>query len=102
MKFNLDIIMSDTEGVLERVLAKLRQRGFSLNSLSANRVHEHSSVRARITVEGARAIDPAVKQLSKLFDVKYVAVALSSMEATVPHVHHQIDAQEPLGLCASL
>lgn len=100
MKFNLDIIMSDSEGALERVLGKLRQRGFHFCNLSANRVQEHSSVRARITVEGSRAIDPAVKQLSKLFDVKYVAV--SSMEATVPHVHNQVDAQEPLGLCASL
>lgn len=99
MKFILDIIMSDCEGALERVLGKLRQRGFSFCNLSANRVLEHSSVRARITVEGTRAIDPVVKQLSKLFDVKYVAV---SMEATVPHVHNQVDAQEQLGLCASL
>jgi acetolactate synthase regulatory subunit len=102
MKFNLDIIMSDTEGALERVLARLRQRGFAFCSISANRAQEHSTVRARITVEGARSIDPAVKQLAKLFDVTYVSVALSSMEATVPHVHHQVDAQESLGLCASL
>jgi acetolactate synthase regulatory subunit len=102
MKFNLDIIMSDEEGALERVLGKLRQRGFGFSTLSASRTQDHSSIRARITVEGQRAIEPTVKQLSKLFNVKYVAVALTAMEAPVPNVHNQVDAQEQLGLCASL
>lgn len=100
MKVHLDIIMSDAEGAMERVLGTLRQRGFRFINLTAAQSPEHSSMHARITVESTRAIDPVLKQLNKLFDVKYIAI--SSMEAAVPHVHNQVDAQEQLGLCASL
>lgn len=99
MKYSLDVIMTDAEGALERLLGRLRQRGFSMNTMSAGRSHDHVSIHARITIEGSRPVEPLVKQLGKLFDVKYVAV--SSMEATISHVYTQVDAQE-LGLCASL
>ena len=101
MKFSLDVIMTTAEGSLERVLGKLRQRSFTLCSMTAGRTTDHHSIRARIIVEGTRDIEPAIKQLSKLYDVRSVAVS-SSMEATVTHVYQQADAQEQLGLCASL
>jgi acetolactate synthase regulatory subunit len=101
MKYSLDVIMSDAEGALERVLGRLRQRGFVMCSMSAGRAHDHSSIHARITIESARPIEPMVKQLSKLFDVKYVA--LSSAEANISHVHTQPGVQqEKFGLVASL
>jgi acetolactate synthase regulatory subunit len=70
-------------------------------TMSAAQMQEHESVRARITIEGTRPVEPLVKQLSKLFDVKYVAVS-SPVEATISYVYSQNDAQEQLGLCASL
>lgn len=101
MKYSLDVIMTDAEGALERLLGRLRQRGFSMCTMSAAQMHEHASVRARITIEGTRPVEPLVKQISKLFDVKYVAVS-SPAEATISYVYSQTDAQEQLGLCASL
>ena len=101
MKYSLDVIMTDAEGALERLLGRLRQRGFAMSTMSAGRSPDHASLRARITIEGTRPIEPLVKQLSKLFDVKYVAVS-SPMEATISYVYSQTDAQEQLGLCASL
>jgi acetolactate synthase regulatory subunit len=101
MKYNLDVIMTDAEGALERLLGRLRQRGFSMCSMNAGSVSDHASVRARITIEGTRPIEPLVNQLSKLFDVKYVAVS-SPAEATLRYVYSQPDAQEQLALCASL
>ena len=101
MKYNLDVIMTDAEGGLERLLGRLRQRGFAMCTMSAGRSHDHSLMRARITVEGTRPVEPLVKQLSKLFEVRYVAVS-SPMEATISYVYAQNDAQEHLRLCASL
>lgn len=100
MKYSLDVIMNDAEGALERLLGRLRQRGFAMCTMSAGRSHDHASVHARITIEGVRPVEPLVKQLGKVFDVKYVAV--SSMEANLSNVYTQGDAQEQLGLCASL
>jgi acetolactate synthase regulatory subunit len=101
MKYSLDVIMTDAEGALERLLGRLRQRGFAMSTMSASCSQDHNSVRARITIEGARPIEPLVKQISKLFDVKYVAVS-SPVEANLSYVYSQIDAQEQLRLCASL
>lgn len=101
MKYNLDVIMTDAEGALERLLGRLRQRGFSMCSMNAGCLSDQASVRARITIEGTRPIEPLVNQLSKLFDVKYVAVS-SPAEATITYVYSQPDAQEQLALCASL
>lgn len=100
MKYHLDVIMTDAEGALERLLGRLRQRGFALCTLSAGRSSDHASIRARITVEGSRPVEPMVNQLNKLFDVKQVAVC--SMEAAISHVYNQSDVQEQFGLCASL
>jgi acetolactate synthase regulatory subunit len=101
MKYSLDVIMTDAEGALERLLGRLRQRGFAMCTMSAGSSQLHNSVRARITIEGTRPIEPLVKQISKLFDVKYVAVS-SPVEATIFYVYSQYDAQEQLKLCASL
>jgi acetolactate synthase regulatory subunit len=74
MKMTLDIRMANTEGALERILGRLRQRCFSICSMSADRSHDQSEIQARITVESARSIELAVKQLEKLFDVIQVKV----------------------------
>lgn len=100
MKYSLEVIMSDAEGGLERLLGRLRQRGFGMCTMSAGRSPDHGTIRARITIEGTRPIEPLIQQIKKLFDVRHVAI--SSMEATISHVYNQVDAQDQLGLCASL
>ena len=100
-QYDLDVIMSDAEGALERFLGRLRLRGFAMCKMQADKSQEHKAIRAQITIEGGRPIEPLVKQLSKLFDVKYLAVS-SPVEATIFYVYSQHDAQEQLKFCASL
>lgn len=69
MKFTLEIRMANSEGALERILGRLRQRAFSLCSISADRSADQSIMEARITVESSRPIDNVIRQLDKLFDV---------------------------------
>ncbi|HEY9786127.1 MAG TPA: ACT domain-containing protein [Candidatus Obscuribacterales bacterium] len=74
MRFTLEIRMSNTEGALERILGRLRQRSFSVCSMMADSGQDRSFMNARITVESARPVEPALKQLAKLFDVHEVKV----------------------------
>jgi acetolactate synthase regulatory subunit len=74
MKFSLEIIMSNTEGALERILGCLRQRGFSLCSISANQTLDQRAMSAMVTLESSRSMDLAVKQVRKLYDVQHVRV----------------------------
>ena len=62
MKYSLDVIMTDAEGALERLLGRLRQRGFAMCTMSAGSSQLHNSVRARITIEGTRPVEPLVKR----------------------------------------
>lgn len=99
MRFVLDFTIANTEGALERVLGRLRQRSFTLCNMQAGRSADHSSIKARIIVEGTRSIEQMVKHLSKLCDVH--TVTLSQMEATIAHVYSsQKDAQEPVATYA--
>jgi acetolactate synthase II small subunit len=100
MKFNLDLIIANSEGALERVLGTLRQRSFSLIGLSAGRLADANSMSARITIEGDRPVESIIKQIAKLYDVKHIAV--SQTEAPIANVQSHIDAYEELELCASL
>jgi|AGTN01.1.fsa_nt_gi Acetolactate synthase (isozyme II), small (regulatory) subunit len=74
MKFTLDISMNNTEGVLERILGRLRQRNFAVCALTAGTTTNWDLMNARITVESIRPPEFAVKQISKLVDVRGVEV----------------------------
>ena len=100
MRFVLDFTIANTEGALERVLGRLRQRNFFLCNMSAGRSADRSSIKARIIVEGTRPIEQAIKQLNKLCEVKSVTV--NPMEATIAHVYSHYDAQEQLLARATL
>jgi acetolactate synthase small subunit len=100
MKFNLDLIIANSEGALERVLGKLRQRNFALCSMTAGCTADNGSIKARITVESDRPIEQMLKQLGKLYDVRHIAITAS--EANVSHVFTNTEAREELELCASL
>jgi len=74
MKFTLEIRLQNTEGALERILGRLRQRSFTLCGIVATINSEHGSIDARITVEGTRATEPIIRQIGKLYDVELVKV----------------------------
>lgn len=74
MKFTLEISMNNSEGVLERILGRLRQRNFAVCSLTAGMTSNWDMMNARITVESIRPPEFAVKQISKLVDVMGVEV----------------------------
>lgn len=74
MRFNLEITTANSEGALERILGCLRQRGFALCGMMADRSHDQTAMEVRLTLEGARPMDLAVKQISKLYDVLNVQV----------------------------
>jgi acetolactate synthase regulatory subunit len=70
MKWTVSIKLSNTEGALERVLGRLRQRAFDISSMSAERSADRSYIEARFTIEGIRAPEPVIKQLAKLYEVQ--------------------------------
>jgi acetolactate synthase regulatory subunit len=74
VKFNLEIIMANTEGALERILGCLRQRGFVLCAISATETLDQAAMSARVTLQSSRPMELAVKQVRKLYDVHHVRV----------------------------
>ncbi len=72
MKFSLEITANNAEGALERILGCLRQRGFSLCAMIADRTPDHSAIEMRVTVDATRPVEIAVKQIGKLYDVMHV------------------------------
>ena len=74
MRVTLEIRMANAEGALERILGRLRQRCFSICSITADRSSDHQFIDAFISVESSRPIEIAAKQIAKLFDVTQVKV----------------------------
>jgi acetolactate synthase regulatory subunit len=97
MKVTLEIRMANAEGALERILGRLRQRCFSICSMSADRSSDHSFIDAQITVESSRPIDIAAKQIAKLFDVIQVKVHYTEAE-----LHHGYWQQKPAEVRATV
>lgn len=83
MRFTLDVTMANTEGALERLLGRLRQRSFAVCALNADTSNNFARMHVRITVESARVIELAIKQLSKLIDVDGVEVVKAE------ELHHE-------------
>lgn len=90
MKFTIDISMKNTEGALERLLGRLRQRSFAVCDMSAGCTDNFAKMSARITVESTRSPELALKQLGKLIDVE--RVNLLQMEGE-QHVFSQMQKQ---------
>lgn len=87
MKVTLDIRIANAEGALERILGRLRQRAFSVCNIHADRTADHAFLDVSVTVESARPIELAAKQIGKLFDVANVQVSYA--EAGAQHGYRQ-------------
>jgi acetolactate synthase small subunit len=82
MKSALELRLVNSEGVLERVLGRLRQRGFDLCSMNVERSMDAAFLMIRITVESTRSIDNICRQLEKLIDVQSVKLQYSEENAS--------------------
>jgi acetolactate synthase regulatory subunit len=72
MKSVLELRLNNSEGVLERVLGCLRQRGFELCSMQMQRNSDGSSLTIQCTVESLRPIENGCRHLAKLYDVQSI------------------------------
>jgi acetolactate synthase regulatory subunit len=86
----LEITTANSEGALERILGCLRQRGFALCGMMADRTNDHSAIEVRVTLESTRPMDLAVKQVSKLYDV--MSVQVQAMEVHESNGYRQLQA----------
>lgn len=75
MIYTFNINLKNTEGALERILGKLRQRSFSLCSMIAKPSLKERQMVASITVKSSRSADYAIKQINKLYDVETVELS---------------------------
>ncbi len=97
MKFTLEISMKNTEGVLERILCRLRQRNVSIEAIDAICTKDSSKIEARITVESKMGAEPAIKQLAKLYDIQSINVfALDIKETSKQAYYANTKAESPL------
>ncbi|MBX9670956.1 MAG: ACT domain-containing protein [Candidatus Obscuribacterales bacterium] len=90
MRFTLDVTMANTEGALERILGRLRQRSFNVCALNAGLSANMARMDVRVTLESARPIELAIKQLAKLIDVEGVEIIKAE-----EHHHHESKLRHP-------
>ena len=90
----MEIRLASTEGAMERVLSCLRQRGFALVSMTADRTVDESALDVKITLEGSRPMDLAHKQVAKLYDVLNVEV--QAMEVHESNGYRQLQSASPV------
>ena|SRR5258708_4535864 len=102
MQCALDIRLDNCEGAVERVLSRLRQRGFSLCTMNVDRSSDSSTYLIQLTIESLRPMDQAVKQLDKLFEVQSVKLYNQDMEGMTNNGYVQADKEPALKVCASV
>jgi acetolactate synthase regulatory subunit len=95
----VDIRINNAEGALERVLGRLRQRGFALTSMNVDLCADCSTYLVQATINSTRSMDQAAKQLSKLFDVQSVNFHHHHMEVLQGNGYVQ---REDVRVCASV
>ncbi len=83
MQYVLEIRVNNTEGIVERILGRLRQRGFSMCGMTVERSVDCSTLSVQVVTEGLRSIEHAAKQLDKLIDVQSVNLRSKQLEESV-------------------
>jgi 2-isopropylmalate synthase len=68
VKYNIEITTNNVEGILERILGYIRQRGFSLCAVSAPENADQQQMLTRITLKSERSVEYVVKQIRKLYE----------------------------------
>lgn len=86
MRFTLEITMKNTEGVLERILGRLRQRNLNIQAINAKCTTDLSNIEATIIVESKMGAEPTMKQLAKLYDVQKINMFALDIEGGADQV----------------
>jgi acetolactate synthase-1/3 small subunit len=74
-KFAVELIVNNHYGVLNRITGLYARRGYNIDSLHVNETENPELSRMLIVSKGNEAIQTQmVRQLSKLYDVKEVAL----------------------------
>ncbi|PWT94391.1 MAG: hypothetical protein C5B53_13255 [Candidatus Melainabacteria bacterium] len=102
MRSTLDIRLNNCEGALERILCRLRQRGYALCDMNVRRSADFSAFVVEVTIESDRPMDQAVKQLTKLFDVQSVKLHVQHKEVLPGNGYAQREKESELRVCASV
>jgi acetolactate synthase I/III small subunit len=90
----LSLLVENHPGVLQRVAAMIRRRGFNIDELSVGPTEDPTVSRMTITVHvGQQAAEQATKQLSKLIDV--ITVDDITAEKAVSHGLALVKVESP-------
>jgi acetolactate synthase II small subunit len=98
MKSVLELRLNNCEGVLERVLGCLRQRGFQLCSMQMERSSDAAKLTVDVTVESHRPIEGVCRHLAKLFDVQSVNLKFTEATAGEGYVRQEKSNQREVCL----
>ncbi len=74
MKHTITIRTSMSEGAIERILGKVRGRGWAINFLYAQVDMSSKNYAISLIVEGERSIENLVRQIEKLHDVEFASI----------------------------
>lgn len=78
MRHTITIQTRISEGTIERILGKVKERGWAINFLYAQVDMTTKNYAISLIVEGDKAIDNLVRQIEKLNDVEFASVPKST------------------------
>ena len=76
MKTALAMKLKNCEGALERILGRVRQRGFSIAGVDARQSRDGKTFDVRLELQGERNAENLIRQLEKSFSVLAVSFAI--------------------------
>ncbi len=94
MKFILEMRMANSEGVLERILGRLRQRNISFSSFAASCSYDQAAINATITIDSTKSSESVLKQLGKLYDVQQMKVYFEPTARVLANNYHEREQNE--------
>jgi acetolactate synthase regulatory subunit len=100
--FAMNIRMINSEGVLERVLGKLRQRNFNVVSLNACCSSDMSTIEAHVTLNSLHSSESAIKQLNKLYDIQQIQLLPTAENHRFKTTENHINLGEQNEVCLSV
>ena len=102
INFAMNIRMTNSEGVLERVLGKLRQRNFNIISFNANCSPDMSTIDAHVTLKSLHSSESAIKQLNKLYDIQQIQLLPKAENHYLQNTENHLNLGEKHEVCLSV
>jgi len=73
MKHSINVQTKISEGAIERILGKIRGRGWSITQISAQIDASEKHYAMSLIIEGDRSIENLILQIEKLYDVEFAS-----------------------------